>query len=103
MRVYIDYFADQTALTSGSTLPFKRKYDPLLKQYMRVEFFAWKFADDPRNPQMIREEAKLTSLKDDLIRTASKNFGKNRQTKSRRGGFSSGPRIGTSVPIRESQ
>ena len=101
LRVYIDYFADQSALVAGSTLPFKRKYDPVLKQYMRVEFFAWKFADDPRNPQMIREETKLISLKDDLIRTASKNFGKNRQTKSRRSGQSSGPRAGTNAPIYE--
>lgn len=91
LRVYIDYFADQTLLTSGSTLPFKRKYDPVLKQYMRVEFFAWKFADDPNNPALLREEAKLTQLSDTLIRTASK-FGNNRQTQSRREGVSFGPR-----------
>lgn len=92
LRVYIDYFADQTLLTSGSTLPFKRKYDPVLKQYMRVEFFAWKFADDPNNPALLREEAKLTQLSDTLIRMASK-FGNNRQTQSRREGVSFGPRV----------
>jgi len=103
LRVYIDYFADQAALVAGSTLPFKRRYDPVLKQYMRVEFFAWKFADDPRNPQMVREEQKLVQLKDDLIRTASKNFGKNRQTASRTGGGSSGPRASASVPSANTQ
>ncbi|MFQ5976376.1 MAG: hypothetical protein ACE5J5_08690, partial [Candidatus Hydrothermarchaeales archaeon] len=103
LRVYIDYFADQAALVAGSTLPFKRKYDPLLRQYMRVEFFAWKFADDPNNPQILREEGKLTALKDDLIRTASKNFGKNRQTSSRREIERSGPRRSTQVPGRVSQ
>jgi len=103
LRVYIDYFADQTALVAGSTLPFKRKYDPLLKQYMRVEFFAWKFADDPRNPQMVREEAKLDSLKGFLITHASKNFGKNRQSDSRRGSDGSGPQRSTRVPEANSQ
>jgi hypothetical protein len=101
-RITIDYFPFQTELTSGSTLPFIRKYDPLLKQYCRVEFFAWKFADDPSNPQFVREEGKLEQLLNDMVVKCSKNFGKSRQTASRRDGTSAGPKYSNGLPIYES-
>lgn len=102
LRIYVDYFAAHTVLASGGTLPFKDQYDPVLKQFMRVEFFAWKFADDPNNPQLLREEAKLSSIESDLISAASKNFNMNRQTKSRRGAGFGGPKRNVGTPIYES-
>jgi len=97
-RFYIDYFPYQTELSAGDTLPFIRKYDPILKQYCRVEFFAWKFADDPNNAQFVREEGKLSQLVSSLVTFAAKDFGKNQQTSSRRSGRPYGPRYNVGLP-----
>ncbi len=91
--VYIDYYLKVTAPTAGNDLPFDQKYDPVLKQYCRVEFFAWKFSGNPASPPLLREEGKLTKLVNELIVNAAKNIGKNRGQKSRRSGLGqTGPR-----------
>ena len=91
--IYIDYYIDAVAPVAGATLPFKSKYDSILKQYCRLEFIKWQLRGNPAlNNAVIVEEGLLTKKIDALIVKASKNVGKNRGQKSRRRGGQSGPR-----------
>jgi len=90
--VYIDYYIKVTTPVAGASLPFDQKYDAILKQYCRVEFFAWKFSGSPQAPPLMREEGKLKLLVDQIIVNSAKNIGKNRGQRSRRSGGTPGPR-----------
>ena len=94
LRIYIDYFPQHTALVAGATLPFKTKYDPVLKQYCRLEFLKWQLRGNPNlNNILIVEKGVLDDLVKQFITKATKNIGKNRGQRSRRSGSGAvGPR-----------
>jgi hypothetical protein len=85
ITIYLDYIRLLDDVSSGDTLPFEGKYDPLLIAMVKTEFMEWL---DPNNATAIALAiARVDTLKDELIVGAAKNIGQNKQCHSRRSGI----------------
>ena len=81
VRLFIDYILDITEVTSTSTLPFKYKYDPLIKAISMWMLSFWLDAKD--GSTSLNFQNYMEKMKDNLITNAGKNLGMNQQSRSR--------------------